>query len=126
MRKKTLVMLFILGLILECVALVPVVMGIAAISSQCSNGTCTTVPGLAIFGFILAGILSLAGTVLLAISWIGVLIKQAQRQQWAWFVLTILFSYITMVIYWIAVPESSPAMQQAYGQPYQQPTPRGW
>jgi len=120
MRKKTLVTLFIVGSVLEILALIFWIISIVAISSNCTNGTCSSAPASAIFIIFLAGICSLAGTVLLAISWIGVLIKQAQRQQWAWFVLTILFSYVTMIIYWIAVPENPiPSMAQ----PYQPPVP---
>ncbi|MGZ3611021.1 MAG: hypothetical protein ACXWPS_18675 [Ktedonobacteraceae bacterium] len=120
MRKKTLVTLFIVGSLLEILAFVFWIISIVTLSSNCSNGTCTSAPTSGIFLIFLAGICSLVGTVLLAISWIGVLNKQAQRQQWAWFVCTILFSYVTMIIYWIAVPESSTSTQ---GISYQPPVP---
>lgn len=71
----------------------------------------------------------LASTALLLTAWISMLIKQAKLQQWGWFVCTILFGWITMLIYLIAVPEmQQPAIAmfqyQAYapGMPqYQQP-----
>ena len=117
MRKKTMVTLFIAGSVLEVLAFVFAMISVVAMSSSCSNGSCASAPASAVFLIVLAVICSIAGTVLLAISWIGVLIKQAQRQQWVWFILTILFSYVTMIIYWIAVPENVvPAMQ-----PYQPP-----
>ena len=120
MRKKTLVTLYILGWIAAFGAIASQILSLKVITSQCPNNTCTSLPGPAILGLILGAVLTLVATVLIIVTWIAVLIKQAQRQQWAWFVCTLLFSYITMIIYWIAVPESSTSTQ---GISYQPPVP---
>ena len=122
MRKRTLETLFILGLLLSFLALVPALISLAAISSLCSYGNCSSVPVSAMILIILASIMVFAGSILIMVSWVLVLIKQAQQQQWAWFVCTLLFSYIPMVIYFIVVPESSSIIGE---QQYQPPTSRG-
>jgi len=121
MRKRTLETLFILGLLLSFLALVPALISLAAISSLCSYGNCSSVPVSAMILIILASIMVFAGSILIMVSWVLVLIKQAQ-QQWARFVCTLLFSYIPMVIYFIVVPESSSIIGE---QQYQPPTSRG-
>ncbi len=49
---------------------------------------------------------SLLGAVTGLIALIGGLIKQAKRRQWGWFVCTILFGVICLVIYLIVVPDA--------------------
>ncbi|MBO0783576.1 MAG: hypothetical protein J2P37_32600 [Ktedonobacteraceae bacterium] len=46
-----------------------------------------------------------AAIVLGMIAWIGALVKQGKQEQWVWFVCTLLFSGIVLLIYLIAVPE---------------------
>jgi hypothetical protein len=91
----------------------------AVISSQCRNSTCTSVPGPAILGEVLTSILLLAGFVLFMIVWMSILIKQAQRQQWTWFVWTLLFNWIPMLLYLIKVPDMNNDPKQL------QPSPDG-
>ena len=106
MHKKTLVILFILAAacgILAIIAEAPMILWTA----QCSPdaGTCSSLPPSAIIGLILAGLFMLASATLGMTCWIAMLIKQAKRQQWSWFVCTILFGWIPMLIYLIVVPE---------------------
>src|SRR5260370_15469353 len=115
MRKKTLVILYILGWVLALLALASALISIAVIFSQCPTSTCPSPPGPAILGLVLAGILIVAGMVLLVIAWIRILIKQAQRQQWTWFVWTFLFSWVAMAIYFIKVPGTPPIAAQPQG-----------
>ena len=49
---------------------------------------------------------SLLGAVTGLIALIGGLIKQAKRRQWGWFVCTILFGVLCLVIYLIVVPDA--------------------
>jgi len=110
MRKKTLVILYLLGLALALLALA---ISIAVIFFQCPTSTCPSLPGPAILGVVLAGILTVAGTVLIAIVWIRILIIQAQQQQWTWFVWTLLFGWVTVLLYLIKVPETPQIAAQA-------------
>lgn len=130
MRKKTIKILFIIStcLILPTIGAEGLFMAWAL---QCdpSNGVCGAPSPIAFLGLGLAVLCGLASSILLLIAEIGALIKQAKQQQWGWFVCTILFSWITLLIYLIVVPEmEQPAVAmlqyQAYapGMPmYQQP-----
>ncbi len=124
MRKKTLVILYILGWALALLALASALISIAVIFSQCPTSTCPSPPGPVILGLVLAGILIVAGMVLLVIAWIRILMNQAQRQQWTWFVWTFLFSWVAMAIYLIKVPETPQIAAQA--QVPLPPPPRTW
>jgi hypothetical protein len=130
MRKKTIAILFGLGFGLALIAALVYVIGIVGLvntmancsSSYSSSGypqsTCdTSMPTGALAFLAVAGITALAGGVLSTISWVAVLIKQAQRQQWAWFVCTLLFHAICMLIWLIVEPEVPAAPQ--YAQVYQ-------
>ena len=112
MRKKTIAILFGLGIGLAVVATFFYVGGgitMANASASCdysTYSTCNTAGesgGVALM--LVGGLLYLGGAVLSTIAWIAVLIKQAQRQQWAWFVCTLLFSSICMLIWLIVEPE---------------------
>src|SRR5260370_14130666 len=106
MRKKTLVILYILGWALALLALASALISIAVIFSQCPTSTCPSPPGPAILGLVLAGILIVAGMVLLVIAWIRILMKQAQGHELTWFVLTFFFSWGALGVYFIKVPQT--------------------
>jgi len=138
MRKKTIVILYILGLVLTGIAVVALVASsaAAAASSQscydtytdsyynCTSYSSGTSTALGV-GFLFGIGLSIVGGVLGTIAWIGVLIKQGKQEQWGWFVCTLLFSGITTLIYLIAVPETPQSLVPTYVpvyQPFQPPT----
>ncbi len=123
MRKKTIAILFGLGFGIAVVATLFYAGGIAVFASAASScdyssySTCdTSAESGGVVLTVLGGLLYLAGAVLTTISWIAILIKQAQRQQWAWFVCTLLFSGICMLIWLIVEPE---VPQVAYVPVYQ-------
>lgn len=108
MERKTSRNLYLVSLVLWIVGIIlfAVAGGIAAANSTVNaDGTVNTaasagvgIPALiAIILFIIAGILGL-------IAWIGALIKTAQLSQWVWFILLIVFSGITMLVYIFAGP----------------------
>lgn len=112
MRKKTIAILFGIGFGVIVIATFFYVGGavtMASASASCdysSYSPCNTAGqsgGIALL--LLGGLLYLGGGVLSTIAWIAILIKQAQRQQWAWFVLTLLFNSICMLIWLIVEPE---------------------
>ncbi|HEY3991382.1 MAG TPA: hypothetical protein VGM01_00760 [Ktedonobacteraceae bacterium] len=112
MRKKTIAILFGLGFGIVIIATFFYIGGIAAMASASAScdsslyATCSSTGesgGLALL--LVGGLLYLGGAVLSTIAWVAILIKQAQRQQWAWFVCTLLFNSICMLIWLIVEPE---------------------
>lgn len=135
MRKKTLVILTILYFALAVIGVVVIVGGSSLLASSyagcydtphgisCDSAhSSSTVGGIALALGILA---VLAGSILGIVAWIGGLVKQAQQQQWAWFICTLIFGIFCLVIYLIAVPEQPRYVLQGYlpvyppMQPYQ-------
>ncbi len=60
------------------------------------------------------------------VAWIGALVNLARLQQWAWFILMLIFNWITLLVYVIAGPTTPRGVPQyAYMPPqgYQQPPP---
>lgn len=47
----------------------------------------------------LAVILAVVGSLVFAIAWIGALIRTAQLGRWGWFVLLLLFSVVSLLVY---------------------------
>ena len=119
MRKSTISILYILCVIMALVGAGLIVAGVVGSTfTTTSNGYSTTghitsfgnLP-LFITGVIIA---SLAGIPYL-IAWIGALINLARLQQWAWFVLVLIFHGIALLIYLIAGP-TTPAGVPRYSQ----------
>lgn len=101
MQRATSRNLYLAGLVLAIIGAVVLVLSLSGASVDATTGAVTgsnTILTLvASLIFIVAGILSFIG-------YIGALIKLAQLGQWVWFVLLLLFSGITMLIYIFAGP----------------------
>ena len=56
----------------------------------------------------LALVLAVVGGIVFAVTWIGALIRTAQSGHWGWFVLLLLFSVVSLLIYllWGPTPEN--------------------
>lgn len=137
MRKKTLVILSVLSIGLAIVGVVAFAVGgtlFASSVENCSSVRCaTSAPdGLGWLGIVVGIVLFIVSAVLGIIAWVGGLVKQAQQQEWAWFICTLLFGNLCLWIYLIAVPERPqyavpiympvyPPMQPYQGYPPQQP-----
>ena len=52
-------------------------------------------------------LLAVVGGIVFAVAWIGALIRTAQSGRWAWFVLLLLFSVVSLLVYllWGPTPE---------------------
>jgi drug/metabolite transporter (DMT)-like permease len=110
MRKKTIGILYVLSILCSVVAVILFL--VARFLGLQGVGTGVSV------------LLVLAASVLGVIAWIGVLIKQGKQEQWGWFICTLLFGGIVLLIYLIAVPENSPQLPlPGYGQVYQPQPP---
>lgn len=105
----------ILGTILLLVSLIGSTTVTNGYSKQVTSIGNPVLFGIAIFIFVVAGIL---GT----IAYIGALIKLAMLNRWAWFVFMLLFSGITMLVYIIAGPET-PASTMMQPPPMEPPQP---
>lgn len=131
MRKKTLVILTLISLGLFLVGIVSLMVFSAAASTiTCSSPACPMPSGPPpepsgglIIGFIFGYVLILAAGVFHFIAWLGTMVKQAKRQQWGWFICTILFGLICTWIYLIAEPEVLEPMVPVYKRPYQPEEP---
>lgn len=129
MRKKTIAILFGVGFGLAIVASIVMVGGAVVLGNAASSCDYSTYSSsycndsTAIGGFsallILGGLLAMAGGILELIAWIAILIKQAQRQQWAWFICTLIFGSICMLIWLIIEPEQPRVLYAPLYQPVQ-------
>jgi hypothetical protein len=108
MERKTSRNLYLAGLILAIIATVLLVVStvvLAAGSTVNADGTLNTTAGTGIgILAIVASVVYIVAAVLLLVAWIGALIKSARLSQWMWFVLLLLFSGITMLVYIFAGP----------------------
>ncbi|HEU5383438.1 MAG TPA: hypothetical protein VFV38_49180 [Ktedonobacteraceae bacterium] len=122
MRKKTLVILSLLSIGLCIVGVIAIILGgvLVASAESCSGSICTSsaADGLGIVGIGVSIIFFIAASVIGLIAWICGLIKQAQQQEWAWFICTLLFGSLCLLIYLLAVPERTQYVVPAYAPVY--------
>lgn len=122
MHKKTIILLYVLSLIF---------LGVAAIALLFNW---MLLYQIGIPRIVIALALFFVASVLGLIAWIGTLINQGKQQQWGWFICTLLFGGIALLIYRIAVPERLPQLpvpdygQVSEPQPpiYYSPNPRSY
>lgn len=112
MRKKTIAILFGIGFGLAVISMLVIFGGVIALSTaaaQCDNSSSYCDPSAGVGGYlamvVLGGLIATAGSVLSLIAWIAIMVKQAQRQQWGWFICTIIFGSIPMLLWLILEPE---------------------
>jgi membrane protease YdiL (CAAX protease family) len=111
MHKKTIVSLYVMSILCFVVAALLFLVF-------------SLVLGVHVIGTAISVLLVIAASVLGVIAWIGALIKQAKQEQWGWFICTLLFSGIVLLIYLIVVSENSPQLPlPGYGQVYQPQSP---
>ena len=106
MERKTSRNLYLVGIVLFIVATVLLIVASgAAVATANPDGTISTGAGtgLGILALV-STLLFIVGGILATIAWIGALIKTARLGQWLWFVLLLIFSGITMLVYIFAGP----------------------
>jgi uncharacterized membrane-anchored protein len=97
MKRSTSRNLYLIGLLIVILGLIPFFLAYLG-----------AIQNLGIVLILLAGvILLLVGGILTLIGYLGALAQTAKLSQWAWFVLLLLFSVITMFIYIFAGPTES-------------------
>ena len=110
MSKKTIVILYLIGLVLLIVGSVLSVAG-AASAVTVVNGVAQAT-GTANTGLVLTGsALSIIGGIMAFIAWIGALINAAKASRWGWFVCLIIFSGIAMLVYLFVGPVPARKLQ---------------
>jgi cytochrome bd-type quinol oxidase subunit 2 len=112
MERKTSRNLYLVGIVLFIVATVLLIVASgAAVATANPDGTISTGTGtgLGILA-IVSTLLFIVGGILATIAWVGALIKTARLGQWMWFVLLLIFSGITMLIYIFAGPTQPKAV----------------
>jgi lysylphosphatidylglycerol synthetase-like protein (DUF2156 family) len=99
MKRSTSRNLYLIGLVIVIIGLVPFFLAYLGV-----------IQNLSIVALLLAGVaLLLVGGLLMLVGYLGALAQVAKLSQWAWFVLLVLFSVITMFIYIFAGPTESKA-----------------
>jgi hypothetical protein len=116
MSKRTIGIFFIVSIIMGLVGAGLIIGGLAGstytstTSGYSTNVQLTSIGNapLFVFGIIIASLSAIP----YLIAWIGALINLARLQQWVWFILMLLFSGITLIVYLFAGPTTRPGVPQ--------------
>lgn len=112
MRKKTIALLFVPGLILTIVGVSLYLSGIFSANAVIESTTSAQVAHAAALAALYAPVpLALLGigSILYIVSWIGALVATGKQGRWGWFVTVFLLSGLGQLIYLIAGPGLKPA-----------------
>lgn len=107
MRKKTIAIFFIIGLVLAVIGGIVYGAGIAGAVSSATVNADGSVSGVSagLAGTALLGVLVLIiGGIFSFISWIGALIATGKQGRWGWFVTVFILTGLGNLIYLIAGP----------------------
>lgn len=107
MRKKTIAIFFIIGIVVAIIGIALMVVGGASAVNDVNSAAAGTTPtvssgaaGLLVIGYAVLVIALLINT----IGWIGALVATGKQGRWGWFVCIFLFTPISELIYLIAGP----------------------
>ncbi|HXR66121.1 MAG TPA: hypothetical protein VN729_09360 [Ktedonobacteraceae bacterium] len=105
MRKKTIAIFYIIGLVVVIIGSIMYGIGIASAVNDVNNATSAATVSTGSAGtLVIAGIILFIGGIFSFISWLGSLIAVGKQGRWGWFVCIFLFSYIAELVYLIAGP----------------------
>jgi hypothetical protein len=108
MSKRTIGIFFIVSIIMDLVGVGMIVGGLVGSSYTTTNTAYSTSAQVTSFGnlplFIVGVIILSLSAIPYLIAWIGALINLARLQEWVWFVLMLIFQWITLLVYLIAGP----------------------
>lgn len=107
MRKRTIAIFFIIGVVVAIIGGIIYGVGIASAVSSATvnaNGTVSNVSA-GLVGTALIGVaLLIIGALINAVGWIGALVATAKQGRWGWFVTVLLLNGLGELIYLIAGP----------------------
>ena len=119
MSKRTIGIFFIVSVIMDLIGLGMVVGGLVGSTYTTTNNGYSTNAQITSFGnlplFIVGVIILSLSAIPYLIAWIGALVNLARLQEWVWFVLMLIFQWITLLVYLIAGP-TTPAGVPQYSQ----------
>lgn len=107
MRKKTIAIFFIIGIVVVIIGGIIYGAGVASAVSTATVNADGTVSGVSagLVGTALIGMVVLIiGSIISAVSWIGSLVATGRQGRWGWFVVVLLLSGLGELIYLIAGP----------------------
>ena len=125
MSKRTIGIFFIISVLMDLVGVGLIIGGLVGSTYTTTQNGYSTNAQVTSFGnlplFVTGVILVSLSAIPYLVAWIGALVNLARLQQWVWFVLMLIFQWITLLIYLIAGP-TTPRFQQ-YPQ-YMPPQPQ--
>src|SRR6266702_453720 len=119
MSKRTIGIFFIVSVIMDLIGVGLIIGGLVGSTYITTNNGYSTSGQITSFGnqpLFIAGVISVSlSAIPYLIAWIGALINLARLQEWVWFVLMLIFQWITLIVYLIAGP-TTPAGVPQYSQ----------
>jgi hypothetical protein len=116
MRKRTIGIFFIVGVIMALVGAGLIIGGLVGSTYTTYTNDSTTNVQLTSWGnlplFIVGVVIASLSFIPYLIAWIGALINLARLQQWVWFILVLIFHWIALLVYLIAGPTTPPGVPQ--------------
>jgi hypothetical protein len=120
MSKRTIGIFFIVSVIMDLIGAGLIVGGLVGSTYTTTNNGYSTTAQITSFGnlplFIVGVIILSLSAIPFLVAWIGALINLARLQQWVWFVLMLIFNWITLIVYLIAGPTTKPPGVPQYAQ----------
>jgi hypothetical protein len=127
MTKRTIGIFFIISILMDLIGVGLIIGGLVGSTytttttdnGYSTSGQITSIGNLPLF---VTGIILVSLSVIpYLVAWIGALVNLARLQQWIWFVLMLIFQWITLLIYLIAGPTTPRFQQYPQYMPPQQP-----
>jgi hypothetical protein len=125
MSKRTIGILFIVSIIMDLIGVGLIAGGLVGSTFSTTTNGYSTNAQVTSFGnlplFIIGVIILSLSAIPYLIAWIGALINLARLQEWVWFVLMLIFQWITLLVYLFAGPTTPRVPQYAQNMPPQPP-----
>jgi hypothetical protein len=125
MTKRTIGIFFIISVLMDLIGVGFIIGGLVGSTYTSTTNGYSTSGQITSFGnqplFITGVILVSLSAIPYLVAWIGALVNLARLQQWVWFILMLIFHWITLLVYLIAGPTTPRFPQYAQNMPPQQP-----
>ena len=125
MSKRTIGILFIVSIIMDLIGVGLIAGGLVGSTFSTTSSGYSTNAQVTSFGnlplFIIGVIILSLSAIPYLVAWIGALINLARLQEWVWFVLMLIFQWITLLVYLFAGPTTPRVPQYTQNMPPQPP-----
>ena len=116
MSKRTIGIFFIVSVIMDLIGFGLIIGGLVGSTYTTTTNGYSTNAQITSFGnqplFIVGVIIVSLSAIPYLIAWIGALVNLARLQEWVWFVLMLIFQWITLIVYLIAGPTTRAGVPQ--------------